>query len=152
MKDYIQIGELAKFMIEAVALNPENRNEDGSVNWDFVSSDVYLDYQGEFNDEMINDAIDLIGQANRDNQEYAERRGTHFYEVKGYYQVNPYYAHESGDKKIGRFFKELIEAMNGKDSTVRNHNNSDIMTDYFDVGWYVDVNVGDWQKPYKVTE
>ena len=96
--------------------------------------------------------LDLIGQANRDNQEYAERRGTHFYEVKGYYQVNPYYAHESGDKKIGRFFKELIEAMNGKDSTVRNHNNSDIMTDYFDVGWYVDVNVGDWQKPYKVTE
>ena len=63
MKDYIQIGELAKFMIEAVALNPENRNEDGSVNWDFVSSDVYLDYQGEFNDEMINDAIDLIYEA-----------------------------------------------------------------------------------------
>jgi hypothetical protein len=29
-----------------------------------------------------------------------------------------------------------------------NHDNSDIMTDYFDVGWYVDVNIGLWNKPY----
>ena len=29
-----------------------------------------------------------------------------------------------------------------------NHNNSDIMTDYFDVGWYVDINIGKWNKPY----
>jgi hypothetical protein len=62
MKNYEQIGELAKFMIEAIALNPENRDENG-VNWDFVSSDVYLDYAGEFNDEMIEDAIDLILEA-----------------------------------------------------------------------------------------
>ena len=29
-----------------------------------------------------------------------------------------------------------------------NHDNSDIMTDYFDVGWYVHLNVGKWDKPY----
>lgn len=62
MKNYEAIGELAKFMVEAIATNPENRDENG-VNWDFVSSDVYLDYAGEFNDEMINDAIDLIYEA-----------------------------------------------------------------------------------------
>ena len=62
MKDYEALGELAKFMVEAIATNPENIGVDG-VNWDFVSSDVYLDYAGEFNDEMINDAIDLIIEA-----------------------------------------------------------------------------------------
>lgn len=29
-----------------------------------------------------------------------------------------------------------------------NWDRSDLMTDYFDVGWYVDVNVGKWNKPY----
>ena len=69
---------------------------------------------------------------------------------QGNYQANPYYAHESGNKKIANFFKELIAAMNGKGSSIANHNNSDIQTDYFDVGWYVDVNVGQWDKPYTV--
>ena len=34
---------------------------------------------------------------------------------------------------------------------VGNHNNSDISTDYFDVGWYIDINIGKWDKPYEVT-
>jgi len=97
-------------------------------------------------------ALDFIGAANTENKAHAERTGQHFYEVKGSYQVNPYYAHESSNKKIGQFFKELIAAMNGKGSTVKNHDNSDIMTDYFDVGWYVSINVGGWNKPYTVNK
>lgn len=30
-----------------------------------------------------------------------------------------------------------------------NHNRSDIQTDYFDVGWYVDLQIGTWDKPFK---
>jgi hypothetical protein len=30
-----------------------------------------------------------------------------------------------------------------------NHDNSDSMTDYFDVGWYVWLSVGSWDKEYK---
>lgn len=30
-----------------------------------------------------------------------------------------------------------------------NHDNSDLMTDYFDVGWYVWLQVGDYNKPYQ---
>lgn len=41
------------------------------------------------------------------------------------------------------FLLELRDAMN-----VGNHNNSDCMTDYFDVGWYVDINIGNWGRPY----
>jgi hypothetical protein len=29
-----------------------------------------------------------------------------------------------------------------------NHYNSDFQTDYFDVGWYVDINLGRWDKPF----
>ena len=29
-----------------------------------------------------------------------------------------------------------------------NHNNSDAMTDYYDVGFYISINIGKFQKPY----
>jgi hypothetical protein len=34
---------------------------------------------------------------------------------------------------------------------VGNHDRSDSMTDYFDVGWYISINVGKWNKPYEMT-
>ena len=101
-------------------------------------------------------ALDFIGAANKHNQQYAERTGQKAYEVTNYYGVNPYHEvshmNNIGETKIANFFKELIAAMNGKGSSVANHDNSDIMTDYFDVGWYLDINVGKWNKPYKMTK
>jgi hypothetical protein len=35
---------------------------------------------------------------------------------------------------------------------VGNHDRSDIQSDYFDVGWYVDVNVGAWNQPYELAK
>lgn len=57
--------------------------------------------------------------------------------------VNQYWLeeHYKGDQLS--FLEELKEAMN-----VGNHDDSDIMTDYFDVGWYIDINIGQWDKPY----
>jgi hypothetical protein len=60
-----------------------------------------------------------------------------------YMQVNTYWAHEHFTGDCRKFLVDLIKLMNRG-----NHDNSDIMTDYFDVGWYVDVNVGSWNKPY----
>lgn len=31
-----------------------------------------------------------------------------------------------------------------------NHDNSDLSTDYFDVGWYVSVSVGEYERPFVV--
>jgi len=31
-----------------------------------------------------------------------------------------------------------------------NHDNSEPQTDYFDVGWYVNLELGHWNKPYEV--
>ena len=33
---------------------------------------------------------------------------------------------------------------------VGNYDNSDVQTDYFDTGWYIDINIGSWDKPYTV--
>jgi len=31
------------------------------------------------------------------------------------------------------------------------YDNSDAMTDYFDTAYYMDINVGQWDKPYVLT-
>ena len=90
--------------------------------------------------------IDFIGNSNR-------VCGADFYQVAqgfkpnttGYDQVNPYHfqSHYDGDAKA--FLSEVLAVMNDG-----NWDKSDIQTDYFNVGWYVDVNIGSWNKPYTV--
>jgi len=60
-------------------------------------------------------------------------------------QVNPYCIDWCYSGECESFLSELIEAM-----MIGNHNNSDAMTDYFDVGWYININIGKWNKPYQV--
>lgn len=44
------------------------------------------------------------------------------------------------------FIEKLFAAMKGDEW----YDNSDIMTDYFDTAYYMRLNVGDYDKPYKV--
>ena len=63
-----------------------------------------------------------------------------------HYSVNPYWFTEHLQGKSLDIVKKAYTClMDG------NHDRSDIQTDYFDVGWYVDINVGTWDKPYQVT-
>ena len=58
--------------------------------------------------------------------------------------INRYwYSEQFSDKKIKKFLDEVYSAMNAG-----NWDNSRSEIDYFDVGWYVNVNVGKWNKPY----
>jgi len=59
-------------------------------------------------------------------------------------QVNPYWYKDHFVGKSKAFLSEVIPAMNDG-----NWDKSDIQTDYFNVGWYVDVNIGKWNKPYQ---
>lgn len=43
---------------------------------------------------------------------------------------------------------ELWDAMNNCEG-LANYDNSDSQTDYFDVGWYCTIEIGDYDKPYK---
>jgi hypothetical protein len=92
-------------------------------------------------------ALDLIGQANRDNKEIAERTGKTFFEVEGNYQANAHNATDTGDETIANFFRELVQAMKGNIW----YDNSDMMTDYFNTAYYIHINVGRFDKPYIFT-
>ena len=91
-------------------------------------------------------AIDFIGNSNR-------VCGADFYQVArgfkpnttGYDQVNPYHFQNHYDGDARAFLTEVLAVMNDG-----NWDKSDIQSDYFNVGWYVDVNIGSWNKPYTV--
>lgn len=63
--------------------------------------------------------------------------------AKDHIDVNPYWYHEHFTGRAKSFLTEIMTAMNNG-----NHNRSEPQYDYFDVGWYVDVNIGNWNKPY----
>lgn len=87
--------------------------------------------------------IDFIGNY---NDTCSARNGDRFTRTADkYIDVNPYWYNEHFSGKALSFMKALFAVMNEG-----NHNRSDIQADYFDVGWYVDVNVGSWNKPYSV--
>ena len=88
--------------------------------------------------------IDFIGNSNRvcGENHYQVSRGFKP-NTTGYDQVNPYWYQDHYDGKAKAFLKEILAVMNDG-----NHDRSDIQTDYFDVGWYVDINIGKWNKPY----
>lgn len=65
------------------------------------------------------------------------------YTDRPYLCVSPYYLEYSYSGNVLEFLTELKDIM-----MKGNHDNSDIMTDYFDVGWYIDINIGTWEKPY----
>lgn len=61
------------------------------------------------------------------------------------YQVNEY---SDALNSIGKeVVSELYDILNNG-----NHDKSDSMTDYFDVGWYQYVQIGHWQKGYEVVK
>ena len=62
-----------------------------------------------------------------------------------YIQVNPYWYNDHFDGVAKEFLSEVITAMNEG-----NFDKSDSQTDYFHVGWYVNVNIGKWNKPYQL--
>lgn len=62
---------------------------------------------------------------------------------RGYMDVNPYHYKKHFSGVALTCIDELMTTLNGG-----NHDRSDIMTDYFDVGWYVDLNIGSYDSPY----
>ena len=89
--------------------------------------------------------IDFISNSNEvcSNNSYYVQSGFRP-NTSGYCTVNPYHYKDHYSGKALKFLSELIPVMNDG-----NHDRSDIMTDYFDVGWYIDINIGRWNAPYK---
>ena len=91
---------------------------------DFIENFIETDANGLTGKKMGQDQIDYI----RKNRSL---------------DVNPYWYKEHFSGRALNFLKEVIPAMNNG-----NWDKSDIQSDYFNVGWYIDVNIGRWDKPY----
>ena len=90
-------------------------------------------------------AIDFIGNSNRvcGNDFYQVQRGFKP-TTSGYDQVNPYWFQDHYDGKAKAFLNEAFKALNSADW----YDESNAMIDYFNIAYYVDINIGKWDKPY----
>ena len=61
-----------------------------------------------------------------------------------YMDVNTYWIDHNYSGIVKDFLNELQSAMLKKGW----RDNSDIQSDYFDISYYIDINVGSWNKPY----
>lgn len=59
--------------------------------------------------------------------------------------VNPYWFRDHFEGDMLATFDAIVGALN-----LGNHNRSDLQSDYHDVGHYVEVNLGKWDKPFQV--
>jgi hypothetical protein len=85
--------------------------------------------------------IDFIGDyVNTTNYQVLDR------DLLTYIDVNPYHYQSHFTGMARNFLDEAFDILNNG-----NWNNSDSSIDYFDVGWYVHVYIGKWNKPYKLT-
>ena len=75
--------------------------------------------------------------------------GSHYYnnqtQVPKNLDINTHWIDEHYTGTVCKCLEELKAAMDNG-----NHDRSDIQTDYFDVGWYIDINIGQWNKPYQL--
>ena len=87
--------------------------------------------------DFVSNYLDTVG-SNAHNQKWIEEKNN--------IDVNVYHYRNHFDGRAREALAELIAAMNQG-----NYDNSQIECDYFDRGWYVDVEVGRWNQPYTVT-
>ena len=92
-------------------------------------------------------AIDFIGNSNKvcGNDFYQVQRGFKP-TTSGYDQVNPYWFQDHYDGDAKAFLTEAFKALKSADW----YDESDAMIDYFNIAYYVDVNIGKWNAPYIV--
>ena len=90
-------------------------------------------------------AIDFIGNSNRvcGNDFYQVQRGFKP-TTTGYDQVNPYWFQDHYDGDAKAFLTEAFKALKSADW----YDESNAMIDYFNIAYYVDINIGKWDRPY----
>ena len=61
-----------------------------------------------------------------------------------YFRLNEFQVATRFPGEIGATLAKIVAALN-----TGNHDNSDLMTDYFDVGHYIDLRIGAYDKPFR---
>jgi hypothetical protein len=91
---------------------------------------VTREHSSGINCSILTAPFELRLDANRTNESV-----NHYY-VKEHYNDNP----ATRDALLS-----MLEVLN-----MNNYNNSDVQSDYFDVGHYVNLSIGKWDKPFLI--
>jgi hypothetical protein len=89
-------------------------------------------------------SIDFI-QNYRETVAASQHRPLEAWQLTDYIKPNRYHLSSEFTGVALSAMQELVEAMMDG-----NHDNSDPYTDYFDVGWYISVNIGTYSKAYEL--
>lgn len=97
--------------------------------------------------------IDFIGGDKKIQKLHIETRGLNGHVCeRTSLDINEYHVVDSlrkvNENTQADFFEELIAAM----KSAGWYDRSDIQSDYFDTAYYIDINVGKWNKPYILTK
>lgn len=68
--------------------------------------------------------------------------------AKDHIDVNTHWFHEQFNGTAKDFLQEMIGAMKGPEF----FDHSDIQSDYFHLSHYIDINIGQWDKPYALVK
>jgi len=74
----------------------------------------------------------------------ADRGRIEPWQLTDHIEVNHYHVAREFTGEACEAITALVVAMNNG-----NWDKSDVMTDYFNVGWYIDVKIGTWNKAYE---
>ena len=70
----------------------------------------------------------------------------HAFRDESYYcQINRYHIENTWEGAVGQILRAITDVCNRD-----NYDNSDIQTDYFDVGYYFHLKIGKWDRDYEV--
>jgi hypothetical protein len=96
--------------------------------------------------DFIENYIETDINSNHANKMSQEKQD--YIRNKSALDVNPYWYTEHFTGKTVKFLEEIFAALKGEDW----YDNTDAQIDYFDTAYYVDVHVGQWDKPYLLTK
>jgi hypothetical protein len=134
---YIKASETRAIKARLVKAFPKfkfsvRNGDNSSVSVTIVSGPVRFDTTAEYKEEAARRYPEFINVN-------PEKKGP-----ADHIQLNHYYLENYDNSET---LKEMYAIINDG-----NYNNSDIMTDYFDVGFYVNMSAGAYNKPYEVTK
>jgi len=87
--------------------------------------------------------VDFFGNFNAKSQDTATKRGYDFALTKDRMDVNTFWIDSNFDGDVAELLTKIVKILN-----TGNWNRSDSQTDYFDVGHYINLSIGSWEKPY----
>ncbi|WP_031571815.1 hypothetical protein [Acidithiobacillus thiooxidans] len=78
--------------------------------------------------------VDILAAAGKPDAK--EMSLTRYFRASELFKSNP---------ELAELFQKIRDALD-----LDNHDRSDLMTDYFDVGHYLTINIGKWDKPFQI--